>query len=167
MTKWKEWPSNQMCLSKIGFSRIREQIDEAGRAYIEVTDTGMEPLLRPARDMVIVDRTRTVYRGDVVLFYRENGQADLCRVIRKGKGSITVAGDSRWYAEKDLSRNQILGVVSRIQRDGRFLSRRSLSLKLYTFLATWLAYPRIFLGQITGHNEKSDYTEETREQECA
>ena len=155
-----------MCLSKIRFSKIREQIDGAGRAYVEVTDTGMEPLLRPSRDMVIVDRTRTVYRGDVILFYRKDGQADLCRVIRKGKGSITVAGDNQWHAEKDLSRDQVLGVVSRIQRDGRFISRRSLFLKLYTFLATWLAYPRIFLGQIIGHPGKTVRMEEIREQKC-
>ena len=156
-----------MSTREISLPLIQEQLDGTGWAYVQVIGTGMEPLLRPSRDMVIVDRTRTVYRGDVILFYRKDGQADLCRVIRKGKGSITVAGDNQWHAEKDLSRDQVLGVVSRIQRDGRFISRRSLFLKLYTFLATWLAYPRIFLGQIIGHPGKTVRMEEIRGQKCA
>ena len=156
-----------MCLSKIRFSMIREQIDEAGRAYVPVADTGMEPLLRPSRDMVIVDRTRTIHRGDIVLLDRKGGRYGLRRVIRKGKSGFTVAGDSRWHTEKDLSCERILGVVSRIQRDGRFLSNRSLSLRLYTFLATWLAYPRFFLGQIIGRSGKRVYTEEIQGKECA
>ena len=146
---------------------IREQIDETGRAYVPVTGTGMAPLLRPSRDMVVVDRTRTFHRGDIVLFDGKDDRYGLCRVIRTGKDSFTVAGDSQWHAEKDLPCERILGVVSRIQRDGRFLSRRSQFLKLYTFLATWLAYPRILLGQIIGRSGKRVYTEEPREQECA
>ena len=156
-----------MCLSKIRNSMIREQIDETGRAYVPVTGTGMEPLLRPSRDMVVVDRTRTFHRGDIVLFDGKDDRYGLCRVIRKGKDSFTVAGDNRWHTEKDLSCDRILGVVSRIQRDGRFLSQRSLLMKFYTFLATWLAYPRVFLGQIIGRSGKRVYTEESREQECA
>ena len=156
-----------MCLSKIRNSMIREQIDETGRAYVPVTGTGMEPLLRPSRDMVVVDRTRTFHRGDIVLFDGKDDRYGLCRVIRKGKDSFTVAGDSRWHTEKDVSCDRILGVVSRIQRDGRFLSRGSLFLKLYSFLATWLAYPRIFLGQIIGHTGKLICAEEPHEQDCA
>lgn len=156
-----------MCLSKIRNSMIREQIDETGRAYVQVTETGMEPLLRPSRDMVIVDRSRTFHRGDIVLFDRKDDRYGLYRVIRKGKDSFTVAGDSLWHTEKDLSCDRILGVVTRIQRDGRFLSRGSLFLKIYTFLATWLAYPRVFLGQIIGHPGNAVCAEETREQECA
>ena len=156
-----------MCLSKIRNSMIREQIDETGRAYVPVTGTGMEPLLRPSRDMVIVDRTHNIHRGDIVLFDRKDDRYGLRRVIRTGKDSFTVAGDSQWHAEKDLPCDRILGVVSRIQRDGRFLSRRSQFLKLYTFLATWLAYPRIFLGQIIGHTGKPVCAKEPQEQECA
>ena len=156
-----------MCLSKISFSMIREQIDETGRAYVQVTGTGMEPLLRASRDMVVVDRTHNIHRGDIILFDRKDGQASLHRVIRKRKNSVTVAGDNRWHTEKDLSREQVLGVVSRIQRDGRFLSRQSFSLRMYTFLATWLAYPRLFLGYIAGRRKKRVCMEETREKQCA
>ena len=156
-----------MCFREIRDSVIRDQLDGIGRAYVQVTGTGMEPLLRPSRDMVVVDRTHHIRRGDIVLFDRKDGQVGLRRVIRKGKGRLIAAGDSRWHMEKDLSCDRILGVVSRIQRDGRFLSQRSPLMKLYTFLATWLAYPRIFLGQIIGHSGKRVYTEEPREQECA
>ena len=156
-----------MCFREIRDSVIRDQLDGIGRAYIEVTDTGMEPLLRPSRDMVVVDRTHHIRRGDIVLFDRKDGQVGLRRVIRKGKGRLIAAGDNRWQMEKDLSSDRILGVVSRIQRDGRLVSRRSRVLKLYTFLATWLAYPRLFLGQIAGRAEKTGCTEEAREEQCA
>ena len=154
-------------MSKNRFSTIRDQLDGNGRAYVEVTSTGMEPLLRPERDMVVVDRTHHIHRGDIVLFDEKDGEIGLRRVIRKGKDCFTVTGDNRWNMEKNLSRDQILGVVSRIQRGGRMISNWDMPLRIYTFLATKLAYPRILLGQITGRGEKTVCTEETREQQCA
>ena len=157
-----------MSVKEIRLSLIREQLDSAGRAYVRVIGTGMEPLLRPQRDMVVVDRTHTIHRGDIVLLDRRDGWYSMRRVIGKGKDGYTVVGDNRWHMVKDLPGDRILGVVSRIQRDGRFISRRNLSLKFYTFLATWMAYPRIFLGQIFGKNRETQvFTGEIREQKCA
>lgn len=127
------------------FSMVKEQLDESGRAYVRVTGTSMQPLLRHLRDVVTIDRPQTVRRGDIVLFDRRNGRYALHRVIRKGKTGFTMAGDNQWHMEKDLPYDQILGVVSWIQRDGRMLSCRNLALRIYTFLVTGLAFPRIYL----------------------
>lgn len=127
------------------FQMVRKQLDESGRAYVRVTGTSMQPLLRHLRDVVTIDRPQTVRRGDVVLFDRRNGRYALHRVIRKGKTGFTMAGDNQWHMEKDLPYEQILGVVSWIQRDGRMLSCNNLSLRIYTFLVTRLAFPRIYL----------------------
>ena len=137
-------------MRETNFAMIREQLDETGRAYVRVTGTGMMPLLRPGLDRVIVDRTHYIHRGDIVLFDRKDGRYGLRRVLRTGKDGLSVAGDNRWHMVK-VSEDRVLGKVSRIQREGRVLSRRKWWLKAYTFMATWLAYPRVFLGHVTGY----------------
>ena len=157
-----------MSTREISLPLIQEQLDGTGWAYVQVIGTGMEPLLRPLRDMVVVEHSHMIYRGDIVLVDRKDGLYSLRRVIRKGKNSFTVAGDNRRRRVKDLPCDRILGVVSRIQRDGRIISRRSLLLKIYTFMATWLAYPRIFRAKVFGkRQEKRIGPEEIREQKCA
>ena len=127
------------------FQMVRKQLDESGRAYVRVTGTSMQPLLRHLRDVVTIDCTQTVRRGDIVLFDRKNGRYALHRVIRKGKTGFTMAGDNQWHMEKNLPYDQILGTVSWIQHDGRMLSSRNMGLRIYTFVVTGLAFPRICL----------------------
>lgn len=86
-----------------------------------VTGGSMVPFLRHRRDVVYIRgaRYQSPRVGDVILFYREGGHAlVLYRVLRRDTGgSFQAGGDGRTWTEH-VSPKQILGVVTRISRDG-------------------------------------------------
>lgn len=103
----------------------------------------MQPLLRHMRDGVTIIPPDRIRRGDIVLFDRMNGRYALHRVIRMGKTGFSMAGDNQWHLEKELSYDQIIGVVSRIHRGGKDIPCTHAGLRLYTWAVTRLAEPRI------------------------
>ena len=133
------------------FSIIREQLAENGKAYIRVTGTSMQPLLRHMRDGVIIVPPDRIRKGDIILFDRMNGRYALHRVIRKGKTGFSMAGDNQGHMETGLSFRQIVGVVSRIDRDGKDIPCTHAGLLFYGRVMAWLARPRIYTWQAVSY----------------
>ncbi len=132
------------------FDLVRCQLEGSGQAYVRVTGSSMQPLLRHLRDGVVIEPPARIRTGDIVLFDRRNGRYALHRVIRRGKRGFTMAGDNQWHMEHNLPYDQVVGVVTVIVRNGRRVSRNNLSLKIYTWTVTFLAFPRIYLQKAVG-----------------
>ncbi len=130
------------------FARVRQQLSENGQAFVRVTGTSMQPLLHHLRDGVAIIPPGEIHAGDIVLFDRQNGRYALHRVIRKGKEGFTMAGDNQWYMENGLPYNQIIGVVSQIERDGKWIPCTNVWLRIYSRTVTLLTFPRIYLWKI-------------------
>jgi len=69
-------------------------------------------------------------------------------VIRKGKSGFSMAGDNQWYMEKDLPCDQIIGVVSGIMRNGKWIPRENFFLRVYSLTVTLLTWLRINLWKV-------------------
>ncbi len=110
-----------------------------------MTGSSMEPLLQHIRDRVEIVPPDRIRKGDIVLFDRKSGRYALHRVIRKQKNGFTMAGDNQHYFEKDLLYEQVVGVVSTIERNGKRIDQGNFLLKMYTFAVTTLTFPRIYL----------------------
>ncbi len=129
------------------FALVRQTLSEQGRAFVRVTGNSMRPLLRHIRDGVVIVPLVRVRRGDIVLFDRGDGRYALHRVIRAGKDGFVMAGDSQWYLEKDLPYGQIVGVAGSVVRGGRSIPCENVFLRIYGFLVTLFAFPRIWIRQ--------------------
>lgn len=133
------------------FAMIRRMLSESGSAYVRITGMSMWPLLRHLRDGVIIEpcshsvSAKVIRPGDIVLFDRKNGRYALHRVIYTSKTGFTMAGDNQWHIECNLPYDQIIGVVTYIDRNGHRISCKNLLLKAYSKLVVILTYPRIFL----------------------
>ena len=133
------------------FAMVRQMLSEGGSAYVRITGMSMWPLLRHLKDGVIIEpcshsgSAKEICPGDIVLFDRKNGRYALHRVIHKGKTGFTMAGDNQWHIEKNLPYEQIIGIVTFIERNGHRLSSKNLLLKIYSFFVVILTYPRIFV----------------------
>ncbi len=130
------------------FARVRQQLSENGQAFVRVTGSSMQPLLFHLRDGVAIVPPGEIHIGDIVLYDRQNGRYALHRVIRKGKEGFTMAGDNQWHMENDLPYDQIVGVVSRIQRNGKWIPCTNALLRLYSCMVSVLAFPRINLWKV-------------------
>lgn len=132
------------------FTLVKRQLSEHGQAYVRVTGMSMWPLLRHLRDGVIIVPPGRVRAGDIVLFDRRNGRYALHRVIRVTGNSFSMAGDNQRHMETGLPLEQVVGVVTEIDRGGRRISCRNFFLEIYSRALTSLAWPRIYLRKAVG-----------------
>lgn len=110
-----------------------------------MTGSSMMPLLHHMRDRVEIKPGVKVRLGDIVLYDRQDGRYALHRVVRKKKDSFTMVGDNQWYIDDNLAYDQIVGVVTAVERNGKRIARDNVLLKLYSLILTTTAFPRIYL----------------------
>ena len=108
--------------------------------YIVYTNVGlsMYPLLRQRRDIIEI-RPRPAGRCrkyDVVL-YRRGGKYILHRVLKVLPEGYLIAGDHNTFLERDVRDDMILGVMTRVLRDGRTIRPEDWPYRLYVLL--WCA----------------------------
>ena len=129
------------------FSIVKQMLDETGQARVRVTGMSMWPLLYHMRDSVVISKPENgvIHAGDIVLYDRQNGRYALHRVVQLKKDSFTMVGDNQWYLDRNLSYDQIVGVVTQIDRNGRSISHDNLFIKTYALFVVCLSFPRIYL----------------------
>lgn len=115
---------------------VCEALAQGGSFVLTVTGNSMRPTLVPGRDQVCLVSARSVKPGDIVFFRRPTGEYILHRVLRKKEDRYTVNGDSQVWTE-EIPCSAVIGVVSRIRRDGKWLDTDTLSMKTYS--ALWRA----------------------------
>jgi len=102
----------------------------------------MMPLLHHVRDGVVIVPPDRIRRGDIVLFDRQNGRYALHRVVGKGNSCFSMAGDNQYNIEKNLSFDQIIGVASEIERNGKRISCDSMGIRLYSWWIIIVSWPK-------------------------
>ena len=87
-----------------------------------ITGNSMSPFQIHGRDTVYLSRlTRPVRRGDMLLYRRENGSYVLHRVYRASPESLTMIGDAQTVLEPGIRREQVIAIVTRVERKGKQL----------------------------------------------
>lgn len=85
-----------------------------------ISGSSMNPFLAHGRDTVYLSRlTRPVRRGDMLLYRRENGNYVLHRVYKAGPESLTMIGDAQTALEPGIRREQVIAIVTRVERKGK------------------------------------------------
>lgn len=79
----------------------------------------MFPFIRSERDSVVLERKQEIAVGSIVLARLQNGSYVLHRVYRLEKEAVVLMGDGNLYATERCHRNEVVGVVTQIIRDGR------------------------------------------------
>lgn len=101
---------------------LTEAINCGGRFVLTVTGNSMTPTLHHLKDRVeLVSVTqRPIAKGEIVLFRRSTGECILHRVVAIEGQLLLVNGDAQTWVEW-VSSARVLGVVSRIQRGGKWI----------------------------------------------
>ena len=100
-------------IKEITFEELLEQ-----KGYIVYTNVGrsMMPLLRQRRDIIEIRKKgpERCKKYDVVL-YKRDGRYILHRILEVlPDGKYIIAGDNNTFLEKDITDDQILGVMTRV-----------------------------------------------------
>lgn len=106
--------------------------------YLIYTNKGcsMYPLLRQERDILCIEKKpqgSRLKKHDIVLF-RRNGKYILHRIVKVKPDGYDTAGDHNWWKEKDVSDEDIIGILTSFVRDGKTITVNDPKYKLYTVL---------------------------------
>lgn len=114
---------------------FEEMLEEQG--YIVYTNIGesMLPLLRQKKDIVEIRKKETgrCRKYDMVL-YKRNSQYILHRILKVLPDGYVIAGDHNLFLEYDIADEQILGVVTRVVRDGKSINMTDKKYLFYVHL---------------------------------
>ena len=114
--------------------QIASILADTGSFTLTVTGSSMVPTLRDQRSSVELTAPQgSVKKGQILFFRRLSGEFLLHRAIRVEKDAITVCGDAQSWTEQ-IRPCQIIGVVNRICRDGRWYACGTLADKAYCAL---------------------------------
>lgn len=115
---------------------LEEMLQNKG--YIVYTNIGnsMLPLLRERRDIIEIhkkDSKICCKQYDVVL-YKRNGMYVLHRILRILPDGYLIAGDHNTFVERDVTDDMILGVMTRVIRNGKSITPDGFFYKCYVHL---------------------------------
>ena len=130
---------------------FEELLEKEGCIVYTNVGTSMMPLLRQRRDIIEIHRKEPgrCKKYDVVLYKRGNKYI-LHRIIRVTPDGYVIAGDHNTFKEYDITDEKILGVMTRVIRDGKSVTADSLPYKIYYHI--WVDfYPvRVFILRTKG-----------------
>lgn len=113
---------------------IREKLESDGEVSFTVSGTSMQPMVYNRKDTVTIKKAKLpLKKYDVPFYQRDNGQYVLHRIVKVQKdGNYTCRGDNQDFNEPDVRNDQIIGVLTAFERNGKkVFVDKSLKYKLY------------------------------------
>lgn len=117
-------------------STFEDILNEKGTLVYTNVGTSMMPLLRQRRDLLIITKKgpERLHWLDIPLFKRPNGQYVMHRVMRVRRHDYVMCGDNQWRPEYGVKEEQILGVLTAVDRDGKTIYMNSPKMRIYGLL---------------------------------
>ena len=114
---------------------FEEILEERGCFAYTNVGCSMMPLLRERRDIIEIRKKEPgrCKKYDVVL-YKRNGQYILHRILRVLPDGYIVAGDHNSFLDPQVKDDMILGVMTKVKRDGREITIDDPRYRLYVHL---------------------------------
>lgn len=109
-------------LSPILHTMLEEGID----VTLTITGNSMLPLLRHGKDKVVLCKCKAdaLKKGDLPLYQRQSGQYVLHRIWAVHERTYDMVGDGQITIERGLPKQQILAVVKKVERKGKWYDCR-------------------------------------------
>ena len=113
--------------------------------YISTTvGTSMYPLLRNRRDTIIIRPCRGRLKKYDVPLYKRGSNYVLHRIVKVTQDGYMICGDNCLYREKDITDQQIIGVLAGITRGEKEIKMDGFVYQMYCRI--WVAlYPVRFI----------------------
>lgn len=125
----------QMAEPSVQRMAFEEVLEKDGVLVYTNVGYSMMPLLRQRKDIIEIrrktpDRCR---KYDIVL-YKRNGKYILHRILKVLPDGYLIAGDHNTFVEKDVTDDMILGIMTRVIRNGKSITPENKWYKLYVHI---------------------------------
>lgn len=131
------------------YSTIEAELQKHGKGVFTNVGDSMMPLLRQRRDIIHIAKAEgRLKKYDVPLYKRDNGQYVLHRILKVRDNDYLICGDNRTGLEEGITDRHIIGVMTGVSRNGKFLSVNDKKYRLYVLLWGGRRSYRIFLLRV-------------------
>ena len=97
-------------------------LDETDCVPLVISGSSMTPFLVHGRDTVYLSKVRrSLLKGDMILYRRDNGSYILHRIYRVVGNCYTLVGDAQTELEQGIRQDQVLALVCAVRRKGKLL----------------------------------------------
>lgn len=120
---------------------FEELLEKKGAFVYTNVGNSMMPFLRQRKDVIEIRKKGPMRcnKYDVVLYKREDKYI-LHRILKVLPDGYIIAGDNNTFLERDITDDQILGVMTRVVRNGKTISVTDSAYQVYVHF--WCdAYP--------------------------
>ena len=149
---------NSISAPKVEYVTFEELLDKDGYLVYTNIGTSMLPLLRERRDIIEIRKKTTprCKKYDVVL-YKRGEKYILHRILRVLPDGYLIAGDHNTFVERDVTDDMILGVMTRVIRNGKTIYPDNPLYRLYVHLwCDWYPARMFLLRFIIGSDTSND-----------
>ena len=81
----------------------------------------MQPMLVEGRDTVIIVPPKFPLKKYDVPVYRRDGHYTMHRIVKANKKGYVICGDNRTHLERDITDNDIVGVLEAFYHNGKYV----------------------------------------------
>lgn len=106
--------------------RLLAVMETGSAAPLVISGNSMSPFLIHGRDTVYLSKIcRPLKKGDMILYRRDTGAYVLHRICDVTGETYTLVGDAQQKKEPGIRQDQILALVTAVQRKGKLLKKGS------------------------------------------
>lgn len=124
----------EMTKPTVRYTTFEEMLEKNGVLVYTNVGTSMLPLLRERKDVIEIRRKEGRCRKYDVAFYKRGDKYILHRVLKVLPEGYLIAGDHCTFVEKDIKDNMILGVMTKVLRNGKTITPENRWYRMYVHL---------------------------------
>ena len=117
---------------------IRLQLEQGGKAPLQVTGNSMYPMLYHRKDTVLLEPVTEVCKGDLIFYRRENNAYILHRVVKLLDSERMICCGDNQYEPEEVTRSQVIARVTEFTRKGKSHSVTERGYRMHVWLWTGL-----------------------------
>ena len=118
---------------------LQLQLENGGKAPLQVTGNSMYPMLRSRKDSVLLQTVEgELHKGDLIFYRRENGAYVLHRIVKMPGGQAFICSGDNQFEPEQVKADQVIARVTEFTRKGKLYKAENAAYRLYVWLWTGL-----------------------------
>lgn len=130
---------------------MQEILQAGGTVKLKPRGISMLPFIRPDMDEIILRYpSQRLRKGDIFLYRRSCGKLVLHRLIRMKGQKLVFRGDNQIHSECDITKEQLIGVISTVRRGEKEIAADSVAFWFYRMVA----FPCCLINRLIHRGER-------------
>lgn len=139
----------------IKYSKFEEEIEKKGNLTFTNVGVSMFPLIRQKKDLIHIKKySGRLKKYDVPLYKLSNGKYVLHRIIKVREKDYIICGDNCTTKEYGITDKEIIGVLTGITKNGKYISVKDKKYLAYVHLWCDFLKIRIFILKLIKNLKK-------------